>query len=68
MYKIVNAKEGHCPMCIGKDSEKARPLFTVEGPGYTGDICGTHLHVLSKQNGNGKHAEPLFDRGNPDRP
>jgi hypothetical protein len=46
--EIVGAKaSGKCSLCTGKAKEK--PIFVVKLPGFAGDICGEHLHMLTMQ-------------------
>lgn len=43
MFEIHGKSEGCCPLCRGSKEKK---LFIVKSPGYNGEICGDHLHVL----------------------
>ena len=49
MIQVKGAKVGPCPMDKGKEAGKDKELFIVSGPGYEGDVCGEHLHVLASQ-------------------
>ena len=59
MNATIKASDGKCPFCTGKDKDKS--IFEVKGEGFSGLICGSHLHGYLKQ----KEEQAVPENGRP---
>lgn len=49
MFTIKSASTGRCLLCVGKTADKDKPVFAVTSAGFSGQVCGVHMHALVQQ-------------------